>query len=75
MGGRELHPVSTTSNTSMIGQLKLNAHHTSLHSKEDSLRESRTWPELKRLATDVPEAGIHFQSKTTPPQYFHTSPF
>lgn len=25
--------------------------------------ESNTWPELARLAKDVPEAGIHFQSK------------
>ncbi|OAA66779.1 d-amino acid oxidase [Niveomyces insectorum RCEF 264] len=27
----------------------------------ESRWERRTWPELKRLATDVPEAGIHFQ--------------
>jgi len=26
--------------------------------------ERRTWPELKRLAKDVPEAGIHFQSQS-----------
>lgn len=25
--------------------------------------ERETWPELKRLATEVPEAGIHLQSK------------
>lgn len=63
MGGREFHPVSPTSNASNLSKFKLIDHHTSLHSKEYSLRESRTWPELKRLATNVPEAGIHFQSK------------
>ena len=26
--------------------------------------ERDTWPELRRLAAKVPEAGIHFQSKT-----------
>ena len=25
--------------------------------------ERNTWPELERLARDVPEAGIHFQGK------------
>jgi hypothetical protein len=25
--------------------------------------EKNSWPELARLAKDVPEAGIHFQSK------------
>jgi D-amino-acid oxidase len=30
-------------------------------SNENSRWERRTWPELKRLATDVPEAGIHMQ--------------
>ncbi|KAI1081821.1 FAD dependent oxidoreductase [Whalleya microplaca] len=29
--------------------------------KENSSWESRTWPELKRLAVEVPEAGIHLQ--------------
>ncbi|KAL7924517.1 FAD dependent oxidoreductase [Trichoderma austrokoningii] len=28
---------------------------------ENSRWERRTWPELKRLAAEVPEAGIHFQ--------------
>ncbi|KAK3390725.1 D-amino acid oxidase-like protein [Podospora didyma] len=28
----------------------------------DSRWERRTWPELKRLAANVPEAGIHFQT-------------
>lgn len=27
-----------------------------------NLFERDTWPELERLAKDVPEAGIHFQS-------------
>lgn len=31
-------------------------------SEEDSRWERRSWPEIQRLATDVPEAGIHFQS-------------
>ncbi|RDA95128.1 hypothetical protein CP533_2163 [Ophiocordyceps camponoti-saundersi (nom. inval.)] len=31
--------------------------------RENSRWERRTWPELKRLAEQVPEAGIHFQSK------------
>ncbi|RFU80235.1 d-amino-acid oxidase [Trichoderma arundinaceum] len=30
--------------------------------EEDSRWERRTWPELKRLTEQVPEAGIHFQS-------------
>jgi D-amino-acid oxidase len=30
--------------------------------EENSRWEKRTWPELKRLASEVPEAGIHFQS-------------
>lgn len=31
-------------------------------SSEDGSRwEKDTWPELARLAKDVPEAGIHFQ--------------
>lgn len=30
---------------------------------ENSRWERRTWPEIKRLAEEVPEAGIHFQSK------------
>ncbi|PHH89480.1 hypothetical protein CDD83_5975 [Cordyceps sp. RAO-2017] len=30
-------------------------------SDENSRWERRTWPELKRLAEQVPEAGIHFQ--------------
>ncbi|KJZ79975.1 D-amino-acid oxidase [Hirsutella minnesotensis 3608] len=30
-------------------------------SDENSRWERRTWPELKRLAEEVPEAGIHFQ--------------
>ncbi|KAH0490941.1 hypothetical protein TgHK011_002387 [Trichoderma gracile] len=29
--------------------------------EENSRWERRTWPELKRLTEDVPEAGIHFQ--------------
>lgn len=29
---------------------------------ENSRWERRTWPELKRLTEEVPEAGIHFQS-------------
>ncbi|WYZ45913.1 hypothetical protein EsH8_IX_000138 [Colletotrichum jinshuiense] len=29
--------------------------------ESDSRWERRTWPELKRLAAEVPEAGIHFQ--------------
>lgn len=36
---------------------------------ENSIWEKRTWPELKRLAQEVPEAGIHFQSKSTYIQY------
>ena len=31
--------------------------------KEKSQYERRTWPELKRLCEEVPEAGIHFQSE------------
>ncbi|PFH61926.1 hypothetical protein XA68_15799 [Ophiocordyceps unilateralis] len=30
--------------------------------RENSRWERRTWPELKRLAEQVPEAGVHFQS-------------
>ncbi|PTU19547.1 hypothetical protein P175DRAFT_0503074 [Aspergillus ochraceoroseus IBT 24754] len=32
-----------------------------LHPDDESQRERRTWLELRRLATEVPEAGIHFQ--------------
>lgn len=31
-------------------------------SEENSRWERRTWPELKRITEEVPEAGIHFQS-------------
>jgi len=31
--------------------------------EESNRWERRTWPELQRLAAEVPEAGIHFQSK------------
>jgi D-amino-acid oxidase len=34
---------------------------------ENSRWERRTWPELKRLTEEVPEAGIHFQSMNTFP--------
>ena len=33
----------------------------SFSTKEGSRWEKGTWPELARLAKDVPEAGIHFQ--------------
>lgn len=33
----------------------------SMAKKENSRWEKRTWPEIKRLAAEVPEAGIHFQ--------------
>ncbi|KAH6857847.1 FAD dependent oxidoreductase [Alternaria alternata] len=32
-----------------------------MSSSSDSQYERKTWPQLKRLATDVPEAGIHLQ--------------
>ncbi|GAB7343099.1 hypothetical protein MBLNU457_1178t1 [Dothideomycetes sp. NU457] len=31
------------------------------HGTESAELEAKTWPELSRLARDVPEAGIHFQ--------------
>jgi len=31
--------------------------------EKNSSWESRSWLELKRLALEVPEAGIHLQSK------------
>ena len=34
--------------------------------EKDSRWEKRTWPELKRLADEVPEAGIHLQSQCCP---------
>jgi D-amino-acid oxidase len=34
----------------------------SMSVNENSRWERRTWPELRRLAQEVPEAGIHFQS-------------
>ena len=34
-----------------------------MSSSSDSQYERKTWPQLKRLATDVPEAGIHLQSQ------------
>lgn len=36
---------------------------TSMATEEKSKHERRTWPELKRLCDEVPEAGIHSQSK------------
>ncbi|KAK2608645.1 D-amino acid oxidase [Conoideocrella luteorostrata] len=33
-----------------------------MSTREDSRWERRTWPEIKRLAEQVPEAGIHFQT-------------
>ena len=33
--------------------------------ERDSRWERRTWPGLARLAREVPEAGIHFQSNNT----------
>lgn len=39
---------------------------------ENSRYERRSWPELKRLAEQVPEAGIHFQSKLSPLPFPHT---
>jgi len=40
--------------------------------EKDSRWERRSWPELKRLAEEVPEAGIHFQSTPLHPTPFHT---
>jgi D-amino-acid oxidase len=40
-----------------------------MSSQAQSRWERKTWPQLKRLATEVPEAGIHLQS-----QYFHLIP-
>jgi len=37
------------------------ANYLPMASAEDSKWERNTWPELARLAKDVPEAGIHFQ--------------
>lgn len=44
--------------------LLLNSH--SMSTNENSRWERRTWPEIKRLAAEVPEAGIHFQSECAP---------
>lgn len=30
--------------------------------RDGSRWERRTWPELKRICEELPEAGIHFQS-------------
>jgi hypothetical protein len=35
--------------------------------EQNSRWERRTWPELKRLTEEVPEAGIHFQSNGVHP--------
>ncbi|ROW14078.1 hypothetical protein VPNG_04103 [Cytospora leucostoma] len=37
------------------------ANYLPMSTQENSRWERRTWPELKRLAAEVPEAGIHFQ--------------
>lgn len=34
-----------------------------MSTRENSRWERRTWPEIKRITEEVPEAGIHFQSK------------
>lgn len=44
-----------------VTRLVLTIH--SMATKENSRWERRTWPEIKRLAAEVPEAGIHFQSE------------
>lgn len=38
-----------------------------MSTREHSIYERRTWPELKRITEETPEAGIHFQSKHNPP--------
>ncbi|KAK2614202.1 hypothetical protein N8I77_001049 [Diaporthe amygdali] len=38
------------------------ANYLPMSTQENSRWERRTWPELKRLAAEVPEAGIHFQT-------------
>lgn len=35
----------------------------SMATEKNSTWERRTWPEMKRLATEVPEAGIHLLSE------------
>lgn len=37
------------------------ANYLPMSANENSRWERRTWPEIQRLAADVPEAGIHFQ--------------
>ncbi|ROV99484.1 hypothetical protein VMCG_06302 [Cytospora schulzeri] len=39
------------------------ANYLPMSTQENSRWERRTWPELKRLAVEVPEAGIHLQSE------------
>lgn len=34
-----------------------------MNDEANSQWEARTWPELARLAAEVPEAGIHFQRR------------
>jgi len=44
-----------------------------MSSEPQSRYERRTWPQLKRLATEVPEAGIHLQSEQTLSRPDHNS--
>ena len=41
---------------------KENADTTRMADEANGRWERETWPEIKRLAAEVPEAGIHFQS-------------
>lgn len=59
MGRGELLAVGIITLVVSIGSLIL----CRVASGSESRWEKNTWPELARLAKDVPEAGIHFQSK------------
>jgi hypothetical protein len=41
-------------------------HFSSMADEADSRWERNTWPEISRLAKEVPEAGIHFRGPSPP---------
>jgi hypothetical protein len=61
MGWSQCHPVSQPLTTLKASELTFS----SLSPKDASRWERRTWIALKKLVEETPEAGIHFQSKSS----------
>lgn len=55
-------PVSSLDDTALMWQ-----HSVAKPGTASQTYERNTWPELARLATDLQEAGVHFQGRELPP--------